>query len=162
MHSSSSKPPSRVDLNFEVVIAFDYYDGPESGLAISTSGVGVRFSSVGDSASRLQRGFELEAIKGDWWPLIKDLIQQEGLSAPRRIIVPGPSETLTRLMDSVATEAATGQYVAVGGPDLSRLSIVALKEPELAQLRQAANSKDGFQLANSLIRGSKPPKGFAE
>lgn len=160
MTSSNSKTSGRVDSKFEVVIAFEYYDGPESGLAVYTSGQGVRFSSVGDSESRLQRGFEMEAIEGDWWPPVRELIRQEGVSKPRRMIVPGPSEALMRLKDSVAKAVAKGQFVAVGTPDLLRLSIVPAKEADVAHLRELGGSVGGFRIANGLVKGRKPTKGY--
>ena len=63
------------DPGFAVVLAFEYYDGPERGLALYPSGHGVRFSSLGDSKSRLFQAFELIPIEGNWWPRIKALQQ---------------------------------------------------------------------------------------
>jgi hypothetical protein len=162
MGSSSSKPSDRIDLNFEVVIAFDYYDGPESGLALYASGEGIRFSSVGDSESRLWRGFEMDAIEGDWWPPIRELIRQEGISEPRRVIVPGPSETLMRLRDNVTRAVAKRQFVGVGTPDLSRMSGVPVREAELSKLRELGCSTAGFKFANGLVRGRRQPKRHTE
>lgn len=160
MSSSSSKPSSRMDPNFEVVVAFDYYDGPESGLAIYSSGEGIRFSSVGDSESRLRRGFEMEAIEGDWWPPIRELIRQEGASKPRRVIVPGPTQTLASLRDSVTRAIAKKQFVAVGTPDLLRLSVVPVREVEISQLRELGCSVAGFRFANGLVKGHKRSTGY--
>lgn len=157
MGSSSNELSNRIDHNFEVVIAFDYYDGPESGVALYASGEGIRFSSVGDSESRLRRGFEMDAIEGDWWPPIRELIRQEGLSEPRRVIVPGPSETLMRLRENVTQAVAKRHFVGVGAPDLSRMSGIQVTEAELSKLRELGCSTAGFKFANRLVRGSKQP-----
>lgn len=162
MGSSSSKPSNRIDPNFEVVIAFDYYDGPESGLALYASGEGIRFSSVGDSESRLRRGFEMDAIEGDWWPPIRELIRQAGVSEPRRVIVPGPSETLMRLRENVTRAVVKRQFVGVGAPDLSRMSGVPVREAELSKLRELGCSTAGFKFANGLVRGRKQPERHTE
>jgi hypothetical protein len=142
-----------------MVVAFDYHDGPESGLAIYASGEGVRFSSVGDSESRLRRGFEMEAIEGDWWPPIRELIRQEGVLKPRRMLVPGPSETLTSLRENVARAVAKKQFVAVGTPDLFRLSVIPVRDAEMSHLRELGCSAVGFRFANALVKGRKRSKG---
>ena len=140
-------------MNFEVVVAFDYYDGPESGLAISSSGEGIRFNSVGDSKSRFLRGFELEAIAGDWWPPVRELIRHEGGIASRRVFAPGPSLILEDLCNSVARAEGLEYFVAVGTPDFTRLSVVAATGTEITRLRELAQSGSGFRFVNDLVRG---------
>jgi hypothetical protein len=148
-------PGSANDPGFEVIVAFDYYDGPEHGLALYPSGEGVRFSSLGDSKSRFFRAFELIPIKGTWWPQIKSLQQAAGIDPPRRILVPSePSDELGQLENDVLqAPAAIGQFVGVGSPDLEKLSICAVSQKQLETLRELGCSPAGFQLAHQLVKG---------
>lgn len=152
MNSSNRNPhiaPSRSD--FRIVIAFDYYDGPESGLAVYPSGEAVRFVSVGDSASRMQRGFEMEMIEGDWEPFIESLIQKEGLSTHQRIMVPDASEILASLRENVMRAITIKQFVAVGSPNLEHLLMVQVGEAQLSELRKLGCSPEGFRFARQLV-----------
>lgn len=139
---------------FEVIVAFDYYDGPEHGLALYPSGEGVRFSSLGDSKSRFFRAFELIPIKGTWWPQVKALQQSAGIDPPRRILVPSEaSDDLSQLESDVLQAPAVGQFVGVGSPDFERISICAVTQEQLVALRELGCSPAGFQLAHQLVKG---------
>ena len=139
---------------FEVIVAFDYYDGPEHGLALFPSGDGVRFSSLGDSKSRLFRAFELIPITGTWWSQVKALQQAEGIDPPRRILVPSKaSDELGQLESDVLHATAIGQFVCVGSPDFVRVSVTAVTQEQLGELRKLGCSPAGFQLAHQLVKG---------
>jgi len=138
-------------LLFQVVIAFDYYDGPESGLAIDAAGKGIRFSSLGDSESRTERAFEMESIDGDWTTWIDALLQLEDPSKSQRVIVPGISAPLTQLRERVSSAVVTKQFVAVGTPDLKRLHIVPITAIQSGNLRKLGCSSAGFQMASQMV-----------
>lgn len=147
------KTSSSINPNFEVIIAFDYYDGPESGLAIYATGEGIRFSSVGDSKSRLQRGFLMEAVEGDWWPHVQELMKAEGISNVRRLIWPkGPSRTLAGLEEKVAVAIPKERFVAVCKIDMSQLISAPVGAAEVSRLRELDGSPAGFRFANALVR----------
>ena len=142
------------DPGFAVILAFEYYDGPERGLALYPSGDGVRFSSLGDSKSRLFRAFELTPIRGDWWPSVKALQQAAGIDPPRRVLVPAEAtDVLTRLESDVLDAQATGFYVGVGSPNFEQISVSAVTEEQLSALRQLGCSPAGFQSAHRLVKG---------
>lgn len=146
-HGSTDAP------EFEVIVAFDYYDGPEHGLALYPSGDGVRFSSLGDSKSRFFRAFELIPIKGAWWPQVKALQQAAGIDPPRRILVPSEvSDELGQLEGDVLQAPEIGQFVGVGSPDFERVSICAVTHEQLDALRKLGCSPAGFQMAHQLVR----------
>lgn len=155
MISSNSNVNGPKYPKFALIVAFDYYDGPESGLAVSTTGAGVRFSSVGDSKYRFQRGFEMEAIEGDWWPPVRELVLEEGESEPRRVFAPRPSQILAKLEERVAQATVTEHFVAVGSPDLLRLTIVSATDAEITELRERSRSGDGFRFAKALVRSRR-------
>jgi len=139
---------------FEVIVAFDYYDGPEHGLALFPSGDGVRFSSLGDSTSRLFRAFELIPIKGTWWPQVKAFQQAAGIARPRRIWVSSAaSQELSQLESNVLQAPSIGQFVGVGSPYFEPVSICAVTQGQLLALRELACSPAGFRLAHQLVKG---------
>ena len=144
---------SASDPKFAVIVAFDYCDGPEHGLALYHSGHGVRFSSLGESRSRLSRAFEFIAIEGDWWPRINALRQAEGLNSLRPIVLPSKeSETLTDLESAVQGAHALEQFVGVGSPDLKKMLVSPVTEHELEDLRKQGCSQAGFDLAHRLVK----------
>ena len=145
------------DPGFAVVVAFDYYDGPERGLALYPSGEGVRFASVGDSNSRLFRAFELVPIRGNWWAEVKALQRAAGIDPPRRVMVV-PVEVsgmLEQFQRGVIDAPETGQYVGVGTPDLEQLSVSAVSQEQLDALRQLGCSPEGFRSAHQLVKGTR-------
>jgi len=142
------------DPGFDVIVAFDYYDGPEHGLALYPSGDGVRFSSVGDSRSRFFRAFELTPIEGAWWPQVKALQQAAGIDPPRRILVPSEAtEELSRLESDVLQAPAIGHFIGVGSPDLERISVCNVTREQLGALLELGCSHAGFQMAHQLVKG---------
>jgi hypothetical protein len=144
------------DPGFAVVVAFDYYDGPERGLALCPSGEGVRFASVGDSNSRLFRAFELVPIRGNWWAEVKALQRAAGIDPPRRVLVPAESsDLLEQLEKGVIAAPGTGQYVGVGTPDLEQLSVSAVSKEQLDALREIGCSPEGFRSAHQLVKGTR-------
>lgn len=142
------------DPGFAVIVAFDYYDGPERGVALYSSGEGVRFSSLGDSRSRLFRAFELIPISGNWWEEVKALQQDAGTDTSQRVVVPAAaSDVLTRLERDVFSAPATGLYVGVGSPNFELVYVSAVTEDQLDGLRQLGCSPAGFQSAHRLVKG---------
>jgi hypothetical protein len=137
------------DPGFVVILAFDYYDGPEHGLAIYPSGHAVRFSSLGDSKSRLFRAFELIPIEGNWWPQISALQQAEGGDLPRRILLPSEG----RLQSDVLQASAVGQFVGVGSPNFEKISISPVTQEQLGELRKLGCSPAGFERAHRIVKG---------
>jgi hypothetical protein len=153
LHEFARVSGSTSDPGFAVILAFDYYDGPEHGLALYPSGDGVRFSSLGDSKSRLFRAFELVPIEGNWWPQIKALQQAAGVDPPRRILLPSEaSDALGELENDVLKASAAGQFVGVGSPDLEKISISAVTQEQLDDLRKLGCSPAGFELAHRLVK----------
>ena len=142
------------DPGFAVIVAFEYYDGPERGVALYSSGAGVRFSSLGDSRSRLFRAFEFIPIGGNWWAEVKALQQAAGIDSSQRVLVPAEAgDVLTRLKSYVFGAPATGLYVGVGSPNLEQLYVSPVTEEQLDGLRQLGCSPGGFESARRLVKG---------
>ena len=144
------------DLGFAVILAFDYYDGPERGLALYPSGDAVRFSSLGDSECRSSRALELMPIEGNWWKKVRPLQQAEGIDPPRRILVPSQgNEEINALEKDVVQALGLGQFVGVGSPDFERIEICPVTSADLSILRKLRCSRAGFALADRLVKGWK-------
>ena len=152
LHEVSRNFGSPSDPGFATIVAFDYYDGPEHGLALDASGSGVRFASLGDSTSRLFRAFELIPIEGNWWPQVKALQRREGADPASRMLLPSEVDTLTELESRVLQASALGQFVCVGSPDLVKISICPVTHKELETLRKLGCSPAGFEFAHRLVK----------
>jgi hypothetical protein len=127
----------RQDPGFAAILAFEFYDGPERGLAIFPEGESIRFASLGDSPSRMRRAFELAAIDGDWWPQFNEIQSVETRIASPKFLLPShPSKRLSRLEKDVFDATPTGIYVAIGSSYLESLRVAAVTNEELEKLRQ--------------------------
>lgn len=141
------------DPGFSAIVSFDYYDGPESGLAIYPQGDGVRFSSLGDSKSRLFRAFELTSIDGFWLPKIQTLQATTGIEPSRRILFPTKdNELLRELRENTLGANSRGHYVSVGTPDFERILISPVSSWELKILRETKDSERCFKLTHKMIK----------
>jgi len=144
------------DPGFAVIVAFEYYDGPERGVALYSSGEGVRFSSLGDSKSRRFRAFELISISGNWWPEVTALRRSAGIDSFQRMLVPAEaSDVLTRLERRVFSAPTTGLYVGVGSLNFEQIYAAAINEEQLDSLRQLGCSPAGFQSVHRLVKTRK-------
>jgi len=56
----------RINSPFCLVVAINFYDGAETGFAFFPSGLGIKFSSLGDSKSGRFRAYDLALIEGKW------------------------------------------------------------------------------------------------
>jgi hypothetical protein len=141
-----------MDPGFEAILAFDYYDGPEHGLALYPSGDAVRFASAGDSESRMLRAFVLNPIEGNWWPRLRALQKSEGVDPPRRILLPARgSETLYQVESDATQAVALSQFIAVGSADLGQLSVCQMTPSEADELHKLGCSPEGFAFAQLLL-----------
>lgn len=127
-----SKHGGRRDPGFVVIIVFDFYDGPERGLALYPSGEGGRFSSLGNSKSQIFRAFELIPIEGNWWPTVEVLQKTDRSHSSHRLLWPEQSsEVAMNLEIDVLDAPATGSYIAVGSPYLDKIYISSVAENQL-------------------------------
>lgn len=144
------------DQGLSLVIAFDYYDGPERGLALWQGSRGVRFSSLGDSRSRCFRAFELALIAGQWNSKAEALIGRELCDSVHRVWVPSEEgEVLERLDADVTSAEALEYFVGVGLPNLNQLAVISLDLELLQSLRNLNGSPAAFQKVHQMIKNSK-------
>ena len=144
-----------VDPGFSHVIAFDFYDGAESGLAIYECGAGVRFASLGDSRSGLHRAFELCGITGNWRAAVETVLGMGASTHPSRFFLPPTSEHILNLQNDVSDAACAGYFVGVGSPYLETLKVARVSEKELVELRGQQSSIAAFDGAHKIVKETR-------
>jgi hypothetical protein len=135
---------------FDLVVALDYYDGPERGVALYSTGAALRFSTLGESRSRCFRAFEFVAIDGSWWDAAVNAVEPDG---SHRIVVPAASSlALTQFEHSVAEAVPTGTYLAVGNPALDWIEVCPASSGDLCSLREMNGATAAFHRVHQLIK----------
>ena len=142
-----------IDPGFALIIAFDYYDGPERGLAVFPSGSAVRFLSLGDSKSRLFRAFDLSPIEGNWWPLARRVVGANDEPAQYRVVAPSKQcGALNRLERDVCLAPSVQQFIGIGSASLEHLRVCRINKSQLAGLRKLGCSNAGFRSAHQIMK----------
>ena len=119
-------------VKFDLVVAFDFYDGPESGLAFHSSGEGLRFLMVGESKTRLFRAFRLALLRGNWAEQVEKAIEPSLRGAAGRMVFAlDADDTISALVDVTSEATEQSYYVAIGGGYLDELAIAAVSEADL-------------------------------
>ena len=138
--------------DFESIIAFSFYDGPESGLAVYPNGVGVRFSSLGDSNSGLFRAFNFQVLEGNWKPRVEFIIDQDSIEySPVRVFIPNkPSELIDKLEKSVLEAIVKSQYLGVGSPYLEWAAAFLASDKLVKQA-----DKEGFSFVHKMLKSQR-------
>jgi hypothetical protein len=144
------------DCDFSLVVAFDYYDGPESGLALFSSGVGVRFLSLGDSRSRCFRAFELMSLCGNWAEQVEVIQCSDDIKPGCRVLFPqNGRDNLLLLEKAVFNAEVIDQYIGIGSPNFEWLYVVHVTNKELIAIRQLASPQLRFDQVHRLLKTSR-------
>lgn len=138
---------------FTSVLAFEYYDGPEKGLAVFETGDGLRFLAIGDSRSGLFRAFELFPIAGNWSAAFEKIQAAENGVQDHQVLFPQncPDE-VNSLEKEVFGEEVSGHYLGIGSPQFEWLYVVHLARDEIAQIRQSVTPQARFDQAHRLLK----------
>lgn len=122
-------------MTFDLVIALDFYDGPESGFAFHSSGEGLRFSVVAESKVRLFRAFTFTLLCGNWAEMIEKVIDTSLPSATNRMVFASETDDgISALVASVREAKEQSCYIGVGGAYLDSLAIAAISKADLDNL----------------------------
>ena len=146
MNELVERPPIRW------VIAFEYYDGPESGLIKLDDEGELRFRSIGESSDRMTRAFHCESLSA----LLNVDALPEWRPDWKGVIVPRPSPALEVLKREVALASADKQYVALASADFSDFIFRKLTREELQQVAVGRTFLDAFSQAEKLVFRSSP------
>lgn len=152
---STAAPGEFFRTHFKRVIVFGYDDGPASGLAIYASGKGVRFFTVGDSQTRMERAFVISHIRGEWSEAVEELSRFAIMSDARILVPRGDSVALRQLERRVDSAEALDEYVGFGPPDMERLMVAPLAPKSKAELIRLRDTLSGFELAERLARRTR-------
>jgi hypothetical protein len=144
------------DPGFEQILVFDFYDGPEKGLAIYPSGEGLRFSSLGESTSRRFRAFEFAAIQGNWKRQVEFLRNTPMVGSPGRLLFPAiASDELSILEREVLGAEVDADFVGVGLPYLDKLIISSVSPGQLEIFRGLKGQLESYNSVHRLIKANR-------
>ncbi len=144
------------DCSFSLILAFDYYDGPEAGLAFFDSGEGAKFSALGDSRSRHFRAFELLAICGNWSDQINAIQASTGMREDCRVIFPQDGDnSLISLEMAVSVAEVSGRYIGIGSPNFEWLYVVTVTDEEIVAMHQLGSTEARFDQAHKILKRNK-------
>jgi hypothetical protein len=144
-----------LDSNFEAVIAFEFYDGAETGVALLASGFAVKFSSLGDSESRLKRAFEFSIIKGDWKKQIDLVRSNEPKSTSTKFWLPSKQTAhLTALEAELDNAQVIATYVGIGSPYLENVETKLALPSDLKLLREVSKNGSAFEKISAFLETS--------
>lgn len=153
MNYSNKLVGYKFDPSFATIMALGYYDGPESGLAVYSSGHGVKFHSLGDSKSRLFRAFMLTSIAGDWREAVAKIRDLTNGEDAKGIILPdGASDVLLKLEEDIELSNELETVVGLGSPYLNCLSTIVPNAEQLQLIKEIDNPYDCFRLVHQFLK----------
>lgn len=140
-NSFFSSVASLCDPGFTRILAFEFYDGPEFGLAVFSSGEALRFSVLGESQSRLFRAFDCALLTGNWREKILG-VYCEPIDSGAPVIRAGEAtDKALQLEREVRDAIAIKHYVAVGCSYLGMLSALEVSRDESEKIRNLGGDK---------------------
>ena len=120
---------------FDLVVALDFYDGPENGFAFHSSGEGLRFSVVAESKIRLFRAFTFTLLCGNWTEMIEKVVDASLVPATSRMVFAFETDDGVSALVASAREAKEQSYdVGVGSAYLDNLAITAISRADIDNL----------------------------
>lgn len=130
------------DPGFSKIVVFEFYDGPEKGIAFDGEGHGLRFISVGDSKSRMFRAFMFEEIDADWASIADRFKAEDSI-----IVTSLHSGEVTKLNEFLLRGSVLKRSLGVGPPYLEWVAgFIASSE----QIEMAEN--EGFDFVHSCLK----------
>jgi hypothetical protein len=136
LNSIAMASESPTNTNFDRIVEFSYYDGPEAGLILMDSGEAIRFSYEDDSPRGKFRAYVLEPIPGLWSAGAEFYTQYshfrfEELSEVQQFEY---CRSLEALEIDVRGAKALEQFVGVGTTNLKRLAVQPVTFDQLEEL----------------------------
>jgi hypothetical protein len=104
---------------FAVVVAFEYYDGPESGIALLETGQALRFKLIADSKSQLFRAFLIEILDGHEW---RCRIPIAHTTSTRVVWLCDDSETTRNIKTEFQQALGVSKFIGIGDRNLECLA----------------------------------------
>lgn len=138
---------------FTRLLAFEYYDGPEFGVALYASGSGVRFKVLSESPKRLFRAFEVVPLSLSCEIIIDEALRECEIYNRERIIFPkSRSIALDRIEQRILNEKQEISFFAVGDPLLEKW---AVRERNGSFWPDSGNFKEAFNRIHRYIKSGE-------
>lgn len=111
--------------NFANVIAFDFYDGIESGVGLFPCGMALRFVYLTESRTNLFKAFRIDLINGNWTKYI-DLYP---------FLPPCGNKQFQEFSEKIEAEKTLRTFIGIGNFSLDGLLIAPISTAEIEHLR---------------------------
>jgi hypothetical protein len=132
-------------VKFDLLLAIDFYDGPETGFAFYSSGECLRFSVVAEAKHPILRAFAFDLLDGNWAQMVKNVTD----TSPPNSWMVFASETddaRSALLRSVSEATELSHYIGVGGAYLDGLAVMAISKMELDYFKASKHEKDYYEI----------------
>ncbi|MBR1088580.1 hypothetical protein JQ621_14000 [Bradyrhizobium manausense] len=139
-------------MNFNLVVATTFYDGPESGFAFYLSGEGVRFSVVAESRFPILRAFGFALLEGNWSGLVDQIVETS--PRPRNsvlVFASDPHAGVSTLVSTVSAAKERSHYLGVGQAYLKNIAVMAITKGDWQGL-VASNHHNDYQAIHRKIK----------
>lgn len=146
---------ARADPGFKVIVATEYYDGPEEGIALYPSGEAARFHALGDSRSRLFRAFAFTAVQGQWSSQVNALPEMSAVArneSTKILVTDNRGEEFERLDRQIRLARVSGRFVGFGPPTLEWLELLEVTAHQIEMLMSNGRDADIFQMVRKMFR----------
>jgi hypothetical protein len=143
-------------INFSKVVGFDYYDGYESGIGISTENVAYWFSSLDDSRSQIYRSFIFFEVGLEWWQRVCAI---EGITwdISRTIFaqIENYSDEYFCIEREIKEKNVKDKFLAIADRGLTCVSVISF-DPDIEKLvKEIELHSNGFYKVHGLFKERK-------
>lgn len=146
----------KVRTDFDLVLAFKYYDGPEHGVALTREQRAIRISVLGESNSGRYRAFLFEVLPDEFGAKACELPEVVGARQQQYVtIVPNsPSAAWSKFSVEADEASAKAAFLAVGPGSIDWVRLSPLGRAEEESLRSINDARKAFRRANSIVKES--------
>ena len=137
---------------FEIIVAFEFYDGPEDGAALLKGGGALRFTALAESKYRIFRAYLVEEIEGDWINSFRSLgIETEAYKPCQAIFLPDSPEA-DAFKESIIRANSSKLYVAVGSSYFWNLKFIETDRSTISYLMNINDNDKIFREAHNIVK----------
>ncbi len=142
------------NVRFDIVLGFDFYDGPENGIAVYPSGNVVRFESIADSKYNCFRCYYLSGLPISFREKVEAIYEViEARENGRRIVLPNTSSPeLEALEAEVASAASLSHGFAIGSPYLEWFKLAPILFSQKAEAMEIIDPIKRYKFAHNILK----------
>jgi hypothetical protein len=139
-------------VKFDLVVARDFYDGPESGVAFYCTGEALTFSVVGESEPPMFRAFVFTLLNGNWAQLVKEVMDTSPRPTGSWMVFDSETDpAIAELMTSVSQSTEQCYYFGIGTGYFDELDLKVVSKGELDDLK-TSGPLDRFDVVDRYIQ----------